>query len=277
MKKRFKSVQEFKECFALNEKFTADGGDMKLTYAGNESTIKNVVRAMRYTDNSVFVFSNGSRKWGGTWTVEDFIEAFTVNVKAKVDEATAWERRVKNVIKKLDASGLWPHIKKEFEELLEIGFERRAALKDVYWNREDDNLRKLMDAIIHKEDGAVERYNAAFERLYGKFMNEIPFAFRKGNRGVWDVRTCFLYEMSEARTKSMYFGKWRNADIKAAIADALANKRKYSAEARTSYDVRFSYDPENDSAYYSEEYKDCGNGHYYIAIDGNTALFCEDD
>ena len=29
--------------------------------------------------------------------------------------------------------------------------------------------------------------------------------------------------------------------------------------------------------WYSEEYKNCGNGHYYLLIDAKHAIFCEND
>lgn len=112
---------------------------------------------------------------------------------------------------------------------------------------------------------------------YGELMNEIPFAFYQGDNGTWYLNTFYIWEMSEAKTKSMYFGKWSNARIKGEIQQAFAEKRRYSNRARTSYDVSFEYDPDRNKAWYSEEYKGCGNGHYYIAIDANTALFCEDD
>jgi hypothetical protein len=46
---------------------------------------------------------------------------------------------------------------------------------------------------------------------------------------------------------------------------------------RTSYDVHYTYNAKEKKAFYSEEFKDCGNGHYYLAIDNTHALFYEDD
>ena len=34
---------------------------------------------------------------------------------------------------------------------------------------------------------------------------------------------------------------------------------------------------EKEKVWSSEELRGCGNGHYYIALDANTALFVEDD
>ena len=83
--------------------------------------------------------------------------------------------------------------------------------------------------------------------------------------------------MSECRMKSLYFGKPYNRMIKDEIADAMANRRRTTQRARAGYDVTFEYDPDRNMAWYSEEYRDCGNGHYYLALDASTALFCEDD
>ena len=75
----------------------------------------------------------------------------------------------------------------------------------------------------------------------------------------------------------MYFGKYTNKDEKLEIKAALNDHRSYSTNAYTSYDVSFEYNADKNMAWYSEEYKGCGNGHYYLALDENTALFCEDD
>ena len=39
----------------------------------------------------------------------------------------------------------------------------------------------------------------------------------------------------------------------------------------------FEYEPDKNKAWYSEEYRGCGNGHYYIALNSSMALFCEND
>ena len=76
----------------------------------------------------------------------------------------------------------------------------------------------------------------------------------------------------------MYFGKYDNARIKEEFKNALQNKTSYSSgRIRVNYDVTLEYDADKNMAWYSEEYKNCGNGHYYLAIGPTTALFCEDD
>ena len=57
----------------------------------------------------------------------------------------------------------------------------------------------------------------------------------------------------------------------------MQNKKSCSVTADGNYDVRFNYDAEKGMAWYSEEYKGCGNGHYYLAIDDSHAIYYEKD
>lgn len=61
------------------------------------------------------------------------------------------------------------------------------------------------------------------------------------------------------------------------IKEAMANKVACSVTADGNYDVRFNYDPEKEMAWYSEEYKGCLNGHYYLAINATHAIYYEKD
>ena len=100
---------------------------------------------------------------------------------------------------------------------------------------------------------------------------------RVSENGKEYLNTDYIWELSECRTKSMYFGKYDNTRIKEEIAQRLEKKEDFSFSTRVSYDVSFEYNAEKKRAWYSEEYKGYGNGHYYLAIDNTTAVFCEDD
>ena len=82
-------------------------------------------RAMIEERGTVFVFGKGKRRYGRRYCDNDFIKQFACKLNPEVDEATKWERRVKNVIKKLEASGLWENLKTDFEKMLEGGYENR--------------------------------------------------------------------------------------------------------------------------------------------------------
>lgn len=279
MKMLFESAAHMRQVLPVWKKFKVERVDYTIWSTEQQKFIPakdpRPTRAALEEGNTVFVYDHGRRRYGFRYTDDVFCRRYAVHFNPDVTDAVLWERRVRNVLKKLTASGLWPEVKKEFEQLLEIGYDRRQRLMYDGWPFEAQ--QPYWNAIMRKEPDAAEKFNAEFERHHGELMNEIPFAFYKSEDGLWYKRSVFINEMSEARTKSMYFGKHYNRWAKDEFAKAIQEKRRYLFETRTHYDVTLQYNPETNMAWYAEEYRDCGNGHYYIAIDSNTALFCEDD
>lgn len=65
------------------------------------------------------------------------------------------------------------------------------------------------------------------------------------------------------------------------VRQAIANKEDYhSPRWEKGYDNSVSVKKGEDGivrGWYSEEYRGCGNGHYYLLIDAKHAIFCEND
>lgn len=210
------------------------------------------IRCLKEAEDTIFVFGKRRSRYGYRLSATDFDNTFDAILE---DKAVAWEKRVAKVIKKLEESGLWPEKLEFFKNLQKMSWADREELKALYITKNED----------------------ARERGYRIFKGKYPFAFFERD-GCICPDCDYLYELSEAKMKSMYFGKYRNAEIKSQIKEALQKgANRLHLTARTSYDVTFDYDPESKKAWYSEEYKDCGNGHYYFALDADTALFVEDD
>lgn len=281
MKRVFETAEELRAAIPVGKKFLVKRTDLRVWKDGQYVQMEDPHSrtALLEEDGTVFIFNPRGRRYGLRTSDEWFISSrYMVEYTPDVDAAKLWERRVRNVIKKLDASGLWPDIKRDFEIMLEIGYENRRKLQLLNSNECDALLIESRAYINNQHDEqAIENYRLALERYYGELEREVPQAFYRTERGFLHPRTDLLYEMSDAMTKSMYFGKGLNDLTKHEIAEAMAAKRRYTATARTSYDVSFEYDPERNKAWYSEEYRDCANGHYYLAIDANTALFYEND
>lgn len=70
---------------------------------------------------------------------------------------------------------------------------------------------------------------------------------------------------------------WESQHAKELMLQAMTNKTKWSSRWTKGYDNTAEYNPECNRAWYSEEYRGCGNGHYYLMIDYTHALFGEDD
>lgn len=203
-------------------------------------------RACKENDEYVFVLSPNSRKYGQRYMADTFLSLYTIK---ETDEGAAWKRRLQNVVNRLERTGLWKEVKEVYENLLKVDYEDWRAMRSINWH---------------------ERENA---EVWSKYKEKYPFCFNE--KGI--INSDYIFELSACRTKSMYFGKWSNPIVKERIAKAISEKKKIEERAYENYDVSFSYDPEQKRAWYSEEYKGCGNGHYYLAVDNSMAVFCEDD
>lgn len=213
-----------------------------------------VFRAVKESEDNAFVYAKGMKRRGYRMMADTFCDRY--DLVPEKDPGVVWAKRVAKAVSRLEKSGLWPEILEQFKDLQKVSYEDREEIKQIYWNLPWDNTRTEED----------------YKKIYGKFWDKYPFMFCQSG-----VIAGYLYGMLDAKTKSMYFGKYLNRHIKDRIAEALANRQKISEHTRAGYDVSFEYDPDRNKAWYSEEYRDCGNGHYYLAIDANTALFCEDD
>lgn len=94
------------------------------------------------------------------------------------------------------------------------------------------------------------------------------------------IQSELIWKMSRnAEIKTIYFGKYRTDDIRQALKEAMENKEPFREfeQVPNYYDVSVSYDPERMTGSYSEEYRGYGNGHYYLLLDHEHALFYEDD
>ena len=63
------------------------------------------------------------------------------------------------------------------------------------------------------------------------------------------------------------------------VADCIKNGGEFSRRWENGYDntVEIANRDGKKLAWYSEEYRRCGNGHYYLMFDATHAIFYEDD
>ena len=177
-------------------------------------------------------------------------------VSEGISEEEKWHRRIRTAIKRLEASGLWNDLLLKLKNLDTMTLEDKRAIYNIRW-----------DAHTNPNSDGTE---------YDEYVKKYPFAFYH-TKGKTSVDTFYIWEMSNVILKSMYFGKYANASCKENIRNAIKDKKDISVSERVQYDVSFNYDASKNAAWYSEEYRGCGNGHYYIALDENMAWFCEDD
>lgn len=204
------------------------------------------VRCRKIDDNTVFVFAKGKRRYGNYVRLNEFLLKAQPIVKTKKELEIEWHSRCKRCEKRLEKSGLWPALRVIFHNLQLISYDDWTAMKNL-------ELRSAT---------AVQ------------YIKKYPFVSQDGQSIDYD----YVNEVSYANCKSMFFGKGQNDYYKGQIKQALQDKTAYSTgRISLNYDVSFQYKPETQQAWYSEEYRNCGNGHYYLALDESAALFYEDD
>ncbi len=201
-------------------------------------------------DGNIFVYAPKKKRYGWRYREEMFLQFFTPLLPN--DENAQWKKRLKRAVKICRESGLWAELAVVWDNLYKyVTLDEKQKIYDMSWDKREE-------AIAYCKD-------------------HYPFMIKTDKDGNEYLDTDYIWELSRCELKSMYFG-YNNAEEKEQIRKAISEHRQYTIpRIRTNYDVSFSYNPESNRAFYSEEYKDCGNGHYYIALNHSTAVFCEDD
>ena len=224
-------------------------------------------RCMKETDGNIFVFQKGRKIYGRRWSENSFLNTYVICEPR--DEGEEWHKRLRRAVSCMEESGLWGEVKTVFSNLISVNYKDWKAMKDVYWSK------RRFDAVTRKW---VEKTGDEMDTAWRIYAEKYPFCFSTDSEGHLQIDTDYIFEMSECRLKSMYFGKARNAQAKELFKQAIETRTPFNTgRVRVNYDVSAQYDPEKQKAWYSEEYKDCGNGYYYLMLDHSTALFVEKD
>ncbi len=216
------------------------------------------------SDGSYFVLAPKRKTRGWRYSPTQFFNYYKIKeTKTGLSENDKWKKRLKKAIALCKQNDLWHNLQVIWENLYNyVSYEEKRRIYDEYW--------------------ACDRYDKEKgEQNYMDFVSSVkakyPFMIKADENGKEHIITDYIWELSECSLKSMYFGKWDNATIKDNIRRALTEKKKHSESITVSYDVSFEYNPDIKKAWYSEEYRNCGNGHYYLALSENTAVFAEND
>ena len=220
---------------------------------GVKSVRKDIARYFVTKDGRIARYAKGSSRRG--YSVEDISK---IVIEDKITYKTNEQKWIDSWVKvsqRLERSGLYSDLLGNIILALEIGYEKIQLAYDLYW-KGDKNLGY--------EENAKARTNEI------KNLDERLLIDGHPNTEIlWHIKY-------PAKIKKMNFGRFNNEELQV-IKEALKNKKEISVSGRTNYDVSFSYKPESNKAWYSEEFKGCGNGHYYLALDETHALFYEDD
>ena len=237
-------------------------------YKAIRKSDNNVVRvALSFEDKTkLFVYAKGSKTRGWRMTQEQFLANYELLDERPNKDKIKWEHNVNRVIKTLEKSGLWVDILETYKNLKILGYDEKKRIYDEY------------NEVERHEWKDNKCYNTAeYDNWLSGLEAKYPFLIGYDDENRKYLKTNYIWELSRATLKSMYFGKWANKTEKEEILKNMIARKNYNCFHKVSYDVSFEYNAEKGKAWYSEEYRGCGNGHYYLALDNNLALFCEDD
>jgi hypothetical protein len=230
-----------------------EGGNRKIKVFYNDGEIE--IRRIGINGRRIILMDNRSRRYG------NFIGNFEHRIReikpieSRKTPEEKWQHNIKRAIRLLESSGLWSDMLNDYKTALSIGYDNLNKAYNQYWER-DENMDYNEKNKKNIED---------IRKIDGRLIDS------DGN-----IKTSILWYMIHITIKKMNFGYNTEAENKR-IQEAIDKKESYRTDARSNYDISFEYSPEKNIAWYSEEYKNCGNGHYYLALDNKYAVFYEDD
>lgn len=208
------------------------------------------IKRLFVSGDSVAEFRKGSSRRGYQVNVAAWISITPAEGSLKEQ----WERSWKRVEKNLAASGLNPDVLADVRLALAIGYDKIQEARNSKWDQSlsyDENQRREVEHIV-----AVDP--------------------RLGKDKVGFNSTILWHMAAPAKVKAVYFGDNHEAK-KRAVEQGIREGKDVKEYGRASYDVSFYFEAGSKRATYSEEYRNCGNGHYYLAISPSQAVFWEDD
>lgn len=217
--------------------------NIEITFHDNS---KKKMRVFRSQYGSICQFNKRSRRYGHPlWNSLDFDKVVSVRIidRKDCDRAALMRKRAKKALEYVTASGLWPDLKAELEYFL-----KNVDIADFCNDVMTDTYER-----IYNQRNAGQKYD--WLSYYEIFISLCLHGFKSIHHYTWN---------RESKVKE--------------IEAAISNKQDYSYRWENGYDnsleITFDKQPRG---WYSEEYRGCGNGHYYFLLDATHAVFGEDD
>ena len=211
-----------------------------------------VVRLWQTDDGRIAIMSKGRKKYGhelSSWYdhYDEWTDLRLVEHK-EFDYYKRFVKRANDALKMLNESGLWTDIKESIEHFFTLSeTEQRELINDII-----TDSYELFYSEVYKENGK-------YAWVHGYQVFE---AFVR--------KTCW---------KSIAWRRWEREEMSKRVAECIKNGGEFSRRWENGYDNTVEVANRNGEklAWYSEEYRGCGNGHYYLMFDATHAIFYEDD
>ena len=197
-----------------------------------------IVRLWKADDGRIAIMGKGRKKWGHELSCYDHYE----------DYYKRFVKRATDALKMLNESGLWSDIRQSIEHFFTLTeSEQRELVNDIM-----TDSYELFYHEVYKENGKYSWVHGY--QVFESFVR----------------KTCW---------KSIAWHKWERERMSAEVAECIKNGTDFHRRWENGYDNSVEIANRNGEklAWYSEEYRGCGNGHYYLMFDATHAIFYEDD
>lgn len=231
--------------------------DLKVYFVYSDSH-KEKVRIGKGT-SGLIVMAKGSSRRGYYIDSPNFNNVIEIKALKEKPISDKWTKSIIKAITLLEKSGLWEEQLSDLKIALSIGYNKIKLAYDL-------------------SNGNYNKDYTENEKIRTQKIKEVDTRLIRISEGIESFKTSIIWYLAyPLRIKKMNFGI-RNSEYKSNIAYALLHKEKLIIpRIVVNYDISFEYNPEQNKAWYSEEYRNCGNGHYYLALNNEYALFYEDD
>lgn len=199
-----------------------------------------VMRLFVSASNSICKYKYKSQAYGYVIPYSDVTSWVNIKPIENTTDFVKVKNFLTNVVKYLSASGLWENIKNDYVIILAQGDDYLKHVLSLDWSEQRKYLEETIGVYFH--------------------VDSITHSARKG-------------------IVSINYDKWDRNAIRERAKQCIENGEKYTHKWEKGYDnsIEFSVHGGRKCGWYSTEYRGCGNGHYYLALDEKRAIFCETD
>ena len=210
-----------------------------------------IVRLWKTDDGCIAILDKGKKTWGhvlSSWSdhYEDWATLRLVEHN-EIDYYKRFVKRATDALKMLNESGLWGSIKECIEHFFELP---------------ETEQRELVNDII----------TDSYEKFYKQTWGDGKYAWVRCHQ-------VFCTFTNKRCWKSIAWHKWERERMSAEVTECIKNGTEFHRRWENGYDNTVEISSLNGEklAWYSEEYRHCGNGWYYLMFDATHAIFYEKD
>ena len=210
-----------------------------------------IVRLWKTDDGCIAILDKGKKTWGhvlSSWSdhYEDWATLRLVEHN-EIDYYKRFVKRATDALKMLNETGLWKDIKETIEHFFELP---------------EKEQRELVNDII----------TDSYEKFYKQTWGDGKYAWVHCHQ-------VFCTFTNKKCWKSIAWHKWERERMSAEVAECIKNGTEFHRRWENGYDNTVEIASLNGEklAWYSEEYRGVGNGHYYLMFDATHAIFYEND